>query len=49
MNLQYSTVWLHKLLIELSIVIQHLLICSDVSSVLLVNLISESFFLFSDF
>ena len=48
-NLQYSTVWLHKLLIELSIVIQHLLICSDVSSVLLVDLISESFFLFSDF
>ena len=43
-NLQYSTVWLHKLLIELSIVIQHLLICSDMSSVLLVDLISESFF-----
>ena len=43
-NSQYSIIWLCKLLIELSIIIQHLLICSNVSSVLLVDLISESFF-----
>ena len=43
-NSQYSIVWLHKLSIELLIIIQHLLICSDMSSVLLVDLISESFF-----